>query len=95
MLTDYLGCVTCKAKRLKCDETKPSCQQCHKRGVQCGGYKKDFKWRPFEEANFVNKVPSKAKKGEFQLSSLDFYSDGQFLMSFFSPSFSSGIEVQR
>ncbi|KAI9641620.1 hypothetical protein NHQ30_009474 [Ciborinia camelliae] len=43
------------AKRLKCDETKPSCQQCHKRSVTCGGYKKDFKWRPFEEATFTNK----------------------------------------
>ena len=43
------GCVTCKAKRLKCDETKPGCQQCNKRGVPCGGYKKDFKWRAFAE----------------------------------------------
>lgn len=61
MLTEtsynLLGCITCKAKRLKCDETKPSCQQCHKRGVSCGGYKKDFKWRPFEEATFTNKPP--------------------------------------
>lgn len=52
----YIGCITCKAKRLKCDETKPSCQQCHKRNVTCGGYKKDFKWRPFEETTFNNKV---------------------------------------
>ncbi|KAJ9666677.1 hypothetical protein H2201_003081 [Coniosporium apollinis] len=51
------GCVTCKAKRLKCDETKPTCQQCNRRGVTCGGYKKDFKWRPFEEASFVTKPP--------------------------------------
>lgn len=50
-----IGCVTCKAKRLKCDETKPSCQQCHKRGVECGGYKKDFKWRTFEETSFMPK----------------------------------------
>ncbi|ESZ94169.1 hypothetical protein SBOR_5447 [Sclerotinia borealis F-4128] len=57
------GCITCKAKRLKCDETKPSCQQCHKRSVTCGGYKKDFKWRPFEEATFTNKpVPLPPKK---------------------------------
>ncbi|KAB8296418.1 hypothetical protein EYC80_009162 [Monilinia laxa] len=49
------GCITCKGKRLKCDETKPSCQQCHKRSVACGGYKKDFKWRPFEEATYTNK----------------------------------------
>lgn len=52
-LTIYAGCVTCKQKRLKCDETKPTCQQCAKRQVTCGGYKKDFKWRPFEEASFV------------------------------------------
>ncbi|KAK5115382.1 hypothetical protein LTR85_009842 [Meristemomyces frigidus] len=45
------GCVTCKAKRLKCGEEKPACQQCKKRNVDCGGYKKDFKWRPFEETN--------------------------------------------
>ncbi|TVY81333.1 Beauvericin cluster-specific repressor BEA4 [Lachnellula suecica] len=57
------GCITCKAKRLKCDETKPTCQQCHKRSVTCGGYKKDFKWRPFEETTFANKaVPSPKSK---------------------------------
>ncbi|KAF2199339.1 hypothetical protein GQ43DRAFT_119152 [Delitschia confertaspora ATCC 74209] len=52
------GCITCKAKRLKCDETKPSCQQCARRSVTCGGYKKDFKWRPFEEASFTGKASS-------------------------------------
>ncbi|PGH04199.1 hypothetical protein AJ79_07177 [Helicocarpus griseus UAMH5409] len=56
------GCVTCKTKRLKCDETKPTCQQCHKRNVTCGGYKKDFKWRPFEESSFTAKPTSKGKK---------------------------------
>ncbi|EED15354.1 C6 finger domain protein, putative [Talaromyces stipitatus ATCC 10500] len=55
------GCITCKAKRLKCDETKPSCQQCHKRNVTCGGYKKDFKWRPFEETQAVPKAAPKKK----------------------------------
>ncbi|KAI4172953.1 MAG: hypothetical protein LQ343_003240 [Gyalolechia ehrenbergii] len=53
------GCTTCKTKRLKCDETKPSCQQCQKRKVTCGGYKKDFKWRAFEESTFTTKpIPS-------------------------------------
>lgn len=41
------GCLTCKAKRMKCDETKPSCQQCIRRKVACGGYKKDLRWKPF------------------------------------------------
>ncbi|KAF2873022.1 fungal-specific transcription factor domain-containing protein [Massariosphaeria phaeospora] len=57
------GCVTCKAKRLKCDETKPTCQQCARRSVECGGYKKDFKWRPFEETSFGGKPPTKSRKG--------------------------------
>ncbi|KAL1614857.1 hypothetical protein SLS54_009411 [Diplodia seriata] len=56
------GCITCKAKRLKCDETKPTCQQCARRSVTCGGYKKDFKWRPFEEANFTGPKPAPAKQ---------------------------------
>ncbi|KAH7372053.1 fungal-specific transcription factor domain-containing protein [Cadophora sp. MPI-SDFR-AT-0126] len=64
------GCITCKAKRLKCDETKPTCQQCHKRSVTCGGYKKDFKWRPFEETTFNNKVgaPPRSKRNSIVLS---------------------------
>ena len=57
------GCITCKAKRLKCDESKPTCQQCARRSVTCGGYKKDFKWRPFEETAYTSKAPpGKVKK---------------------------------
>ncbi|KAH7398965.1 fungal-specific transcription factor domain-containing protein [Phaeosphaeria sp. MPI-PUGE-AT-0046c] len=52
------GCITCKGKRLKCDETKPTCKQCARRSVACGGYKKDFKWRPFEEPNVPGKHSS-------------------------------------
>jgi hypothetical protein len=60
----HIGCITCKKKRLKCDETKPSCLQCQKRSVTCEGYKKDFKWRSFEEATFTTKTTSKARKGK-------------------------------
>ncbi|KAK1141786.1 hypothetical protein N8T08_008451 [Aspergillus melleus] len=57
------GCITCKTKRLKCDESKPTCLQCKKRNVDCGGYKKDFKWRPFEETNVAQKTAvAKPKK---------------------------------
>ncbi|KAJ5110060.1 hypothetical protein N7532_002705 [Penicillium argentinense] len=59
------GCITCKAKRLKCDETKPSCHQCQRRKVTCGGYKKDFKWRPFEETNLaVGRPTAKPKRAQ-------------------------------
>ncbi|KAM6508506.1 hypothetical protein FALCPG4_018347 [Fusarium falciforme] len=38
------GCITCKAKRVKCDETKPNCKACISRGDTCGGYPKVFRW---------------------------------------------------
>ena len=61
----HIGCVTCKAKRLKCDEVKPTCQKCEDRQVPCGGYHKDFKWRPFEEPGCaVKRRPSKARSGK-------------------------------
>lgn len=65
------GCSTCKAKRLKCDESKPTCKQCVKRKVTCGGYKKDFKWRAFSDAsprapspNTHNKKGGWSQRGE-------------------------------
>lgn len=32
------GCITCKARRVKCDETKPHCRRCQKFGRVCDGY---------------------------------------------------------
>ena len=32
------GCVTCKARHVKCDEKKPSCERCIKAGRLCEGY---------------------------------------------------------
>lgn len=32
------GCATCKQRRVKCDETKPECQACHRLRLHCGGY---------------------------------------------------------
>lgn len=65
--------MTCKKKRLKCDETKPTCVQCEKRNVECEGYKKDYKWRTFEETSKHSRVgkgkkPSNANRAEGQSS---------------------------
>ncbi|CAE6416539.1 unnamed protein product [Rhizoctonia solani] len=32
------GCLTCKTRRKKCDETKPKCLRCQRLGVECPGY---------------------------------------------------------
>ncbi|KAJ5745305.1 hypothetical protein N7520_010487 [Penicillium odoratum] len=29
------GCLTCKKRRVKCDEEKPKCQRCKNRGIEC------------------------------------------------------------
>ncbi|PYH88966.1 hypothetical protein BO71DRAFT_403440 [Aspergillus ellipticus CBS 707.79] len=32
------GCVTCRIRHVKCDETKPSCRRCTSTGRKCDGY---------------------------------------------------------
>ncbi|ETN42177.1 uncharacterized protein HMPREF1541_04118 [Cyphellophora europaea CBS 101466] len=32
------GCVTCKLRRVKCDEARPKCDRCTKLGLACDGY---------------------------------------------------------
>ncbi|OJI99580.1 hypothetical protein ASPVEDRAFT_26379 [Aspergillus versicolor CBS 583.65] len=32
------GCRTCRKRHQKCDERKPTCWNCHLRGIKCGGY---------------------------------------------------------
>ncbi|KAJ5409893.1 uncharacterized protein N7487_004252 [Penicillium crustosum] len=40
------GCQRCKQRRRRCDEAKPSCQECTKRGHICPGYQKQsLQWR--------------------------------------------------
>ncbi|QSZ31434.1 hypothetical protein DSL72_000999 [Monilinia vaccinii-corymbosi] len=36
------GCQMCRTRRIKCDETKPTCLHCQKSRRQCPGYKDDF-----------------------------------------------------
>ena len=38
------GCWTCRARRKKCDESRPECTQCVNKGIKCGGYGARLKW---------------------------------------------------
>lgn len=38
------GCATCKRRHRKCDETKPSCQECKRNKLECGGYALKLQW---------------------------------------------------
>ncbi|PVI05431.1 hypothetical protein DM02DRAFT_99661 [Periconia macrospinosa] len=50
------GCGTCRIRRIKCDEGKPSCQKCLTTGRTCDGYESPFK-------PFVNQIPKQAQGG--------------------------------
>ncbi|WYZ41225.1 hypothetical protein EsH8_V_000120 [Colletotrichum jinshuiense] len=38
------GCLTCKRRHRKCDETRPDCLQCLGQGVECEGYNTVLRW---------------------------------------------------
>jgi len=38
------GCVTCKLRRIKCDETQPACLNCSRSRRDCGGYSPPKTW---------------------------------------------------
>ncbi|KAF6816151.1 C6 zinc finger domain protein [Colletotrichum musicola] len=42
---DRTGCVTCRARRLKCDEGKPKCHNCTRLNLECGGYVTPLKFK--------------------------------------------------
>ncbi|KAF2735449.1 hypothetical protein EJ04DRAFT_576098 [Polyplosphaeria fusca] len=55
------GCGTCKKRRIKCDERKPSCQRCEKSGYVCAGYEKRI--------HFINKSTAKFQDAQDEPSS--------------------------
>ncbi|KAF4990478.1 hypothetical protein FDECE_14362 [Fusarium decemcellulare] len=44
MRRSHSGCWTCKSLRRKCDEARPACVGCQRRGVPCQGYEKRLRW---------------------------------------------------
>ncbi|KAF2462353.1 hypothetical protein BDY21DRAFT_418252 [Lineolata rhizophorae] len=38
------GCHTCRKRRVKCDETKPTCKRCEKSGYWCAGYERELQF---------------------------------------------------
>ncbi|TVY82266.1 Transcriptional regulatory protein moc3 [Lachnellula suecica] len=43
------GCITCRKRKKKCDETKPGCMNCEKNSVQCEGYPAKTIWKSGKE----------------------------------------------
>lgn len=52
------GCVTCKIRRIKCDEQKPACQRCISTGRTCDGYKPLTKPKATRKPGFSQQLSS-------------------------------------
>jgi hypothetical protein len=53
------GCLTCKARHVKCDETRPICIRCSKGGYRCEGFKDPPKAWIFEYADTTTSPDNK------------------------------------
>ncbi|KAM0425835.1 hypothetical protein ACHAPT_008773 [Fusarium lateritium] len=40
----FSGCWTCRAKHVKCDEARPTCNRCQRSGIECEGYGVRLSW---------------------------------------------------
>lgn len=38
------GCGTCRSRHVKCDETRPFCQNCQHQNLPCPGYERQLNW---------------------------------------------------
>ncbi|RYC55874.1 hypothetical protein CHU98_g10327, partial [Xylaria longipes] len=54
------GCVTCKRRKVKCDEAKPNCARCIKAGHRCAGYEDCSAVRPSHARSSSSKHPDKS-----------------------------------
>ncbi|KAK7422675.1 hypothetical protein QQX98_001463 [Neonectria punicea] len=49
--------------KLKCDETKPGCQMCSRKGWACGGYQREFRWSYKHEQKTKGGARGKGRAG--------------------------------
>ncbi|KAH8699317.1 C6 zinc finger domain protein [Talaromyces proteolyticus] len=80
------GCVTCKQRRVKCDQAKPKCRTCHRLGLQCEGYQTRYSNLKFKDQNykFCNEsTSSRATRDKNQVSSPRALAEPDTSVSFF------------
>jgi hypothetical protein len=71
------GCITCKKRHVKCDETKPHCNNCLRNRGHCEGYVESKKKRhgPVQlcwNLKDVSRIPSPRLQQLLDLDSVDF-----------------------
>ncbi|KAH6889641.1 fungal-specific transcription factor domain-containing protein [Thelonectria olida] len=65
----FSGCWTCRAKHVKCDESRPVCNRCRRSGLSCEGYGVRLSWISVRgPSNFRSRGASARKAGRMQVS---------------------------
>lgn len=55
----FVGCFTCRRRKVACDLGKPSCERCKRSGFVCDGYKINLRWsQPVEFDKYGCQLPS-------------------------------------
>ncbi|CEJ56127.1 hypothetical protein PMG11_02349 [Penicillium brasilianum] len=55
------GCLLCRERRIRCDQSMPHCMQCRKYGVACPGYKRPWQFQdegPRLQKHYQKKLPN-------------------------------------
>ncbi|CAH0015831.1 unnamed protein product [Clonostachys rhizophaga] len=73
------GCQMCRTRRIKCDETKPTCNQCAKSRRQCPGYKDEFDLVFRNETQATERRARKASKKGSSLKMIQESDQGQLI----------------
>ncbi|RSM00754.1 hypothetical protein CDV31_011679 [Fusarium ambrosium] len=61
----FSGCWTCRAKHVKCDEARPTCNRCQRSGIECEGYEVRLSWTSVRNpSTFRPRTASKRKAAQ-------------------------------
>ncbi|PYH86266.1 hypothetical protein BO82DRAFT_248478, partial [Aspergillus uvarum CBS 121591] len=91
------GCRTCKARRIKCDEAKPSCQRCDRSNRSCEGYATPAQQQAPDRAITTYSIPFKVPGSQADRQLLHFYccQAAEGLSSFSDPTLWTRLILQR
>jgi hypothetical protein len=67
------GCLTCKARRVKCDEVQPECNRCRATGRVCGGYAEPSSKSPSPSSTIESQLSPSPELQDDERRQLDFF----------------------
>ncbi|KAI9787624.1 MAG: hypothetical protein M1839_000155 [Geoglossum umbratile] len=76
------GCITCRRRKKKCDETKPECLNCQKNAVVCEGYPEKTFWQPGKQRSEEALKPTRPRELPCLVDGVETEVDRKFLDHF-------------